>query len=318
MISKPFDKNFNTAVRGNNASALDSRKAKMLENTNLVFTREDVEIKGRITAYPAPHETFQDYTFRCKADGNGLPIKVQTYEAQMADLTIFRKVKSISLEKFGKILSIDENNVLLIDEKNLFRALSSLYETSYSTFFSLTGFLKILLQSSFLYVRCLCVCPAGKTDIPLTYKQAVEKYEEYRSVKSSNKKAILSEFLTVPRLGSLYETNLCFNRSYPVHDIMNNSDSVIFLSGTWNSFLIQTVLDSEPFCQVIKNEKLRTDLTKLCFMINRNREMKAISSEVEFLNEQNLIQETTLSDRFSEGKLKLEIEMAEAKAKYRN
>lgn len=99
---------------------------------------------------------------------------------------------------------------------------------------------------------------------------------------------------------------------------MNNSDSVIFLSGTWNSFLIQTVLDSEPFCQVIKNEKLRTDLTKLCFMINRNREMKAISSEVEFLNEQNLIQETTLSDRFSEGKLKLEIEMAEAKAKYRN
>ena len=141
-----------------------------------------------------------------------------------------------------------------------------LYETSYSTFFSLTGFLKILLQSSSVYIRCLCACPVGKTDIPLTYEEAVEKYGEYRSVKSSNPKVILSEFLTVPRLGSLYETNLCFNRSYPVHNIINNSDSAIFLSGTWSKFLIQTVLDSKPFCEIIKDEKLTPRLTLFSYI----------------------------------------------------
>lgn len=36
-------------------------------------------------------------------------------------------------------------------------------------------------------------------------------------------------------------------------------------------------------------------------MINRDREINPIPSEVKFLNEQNLSQETTLSDRFPEG-----------------
>ena len=88
----------------------------------------------------------------------------------------------------------------------------------------------------------------------------------YKSVKSSNPSVILSEFLTVPRLGALYETDLCFNRNYPVHNIISNSNSVLYLSATWNNFLFETVLDTRPFGELIKNQKLKTDLAKLCYI----------------------------------------------------
>lgn len=72
----------------------------------------------------------------------------------------------------------------------------------------------------------------------MSYKEAGNAYATYKSAKSTNKKEKLSGYLSHKEVNPLYEMKLCFNEIEPLTRLVEISDSLILLSGTWNKWLL--------------------------------------------------------------------------------
>lgn len=124
------------------------------------------------------------------------------------------------------------------------------------------------MRSSSLYVRYYCVSAKGDVQKPLSYKEACSFYSMFRAAKgsigSSDVKA--TDYFTYPKIGKLYQFELIFNKNYPISMIESYSDKVIYLSGTWNEWLINSTYYSELISSGIE-PIFRTNLIKLTSLV---------------------------------------------------
>jgi hypothetical protein len=137
----------------------------------------------------------------------------------------------------------------------------------YGSYFTLIALIHNILRSSSLYVRHYCVAAKEDLQRPLSYDQACKLYSMFKAAKagSGNSTVKATDYLNYPKIGKLYQFELIFNKNYPVRVIEEYAEQVIYLSGTWNEWLINSTYYPDLICEQIELI-FRTDLLKLTIL----------------------------------------------------
>lgn len=107
------------------------------------------------------------------------------------------------------------------------------------------------------------------TNKPLCYDSASERYANYKTAKfsytstseSATSKPQLSDYLSSPRHGCLYESTLCLNKNYYIHNLINIPRAAyVFLSGTWNKFTLESALEYPPYIYSL-HHRIKVDIS---------------------------------------------------------
>ena len=89
---------------------------------------------------------------------------------------------------------------------------------------------------------------------------------------------MIANYFLNKEVNPLYDMKLCVNETEPLKRIVKISDSSIYLSGTWNKWLLDT-LNNRPFFSYISNDPQNKvtpdDLLKLKYLLcNSSAKMK--------------------------------------------
>lgn len=162
----------------------------------------------------------------------------------------------------------------------MFSVLCGYESRMFSCFFTLIALIQNILMSNSIYIRYYAVTLKEEPKVPLSYAEACKEYSTYKAVKGgvSNSNIKVSDFLNYPKIGKLYQFELVFNKNSPIFQIESYSDNTIYLSGTWNKWLIESVYRRGPYSSTMniinrKGEKdlnLRQDLIKLINLTGSN------------------------------------------------
>jgi len=197
---------------------------------------------------------------------------------------------------------------------NIFETIQTAFEKDYCLFYTLLAIITKILNSNMVYLKYSCVTsPNSMRD--LSYNEATEKYSEYQAAKAGNNKTPTSDFFLYKQVGRLYETQLCFNENSSLFRAENMADSIIFLSGTWNGWLLDLMYSNKPFIfqeNLILNEndktenlKFKSDLFLLRFLLLKDRS-KIPSSFLSLIH--GIIIKTNLESRFTNEELNLQVQ----------
>ena len=159
--------------------------------------------------------------------------------------------------------------------------------------FNLVSLIHNVLNSSSIYIRHIAVVSKEDLNYPLSYEQALKKHELFKSLKSSNPKTKLTGFICYPRIGRFYQMEITFNKNFSFFKINNYFDTSIFISCTWNAWLLNSC-SRKTFEDLIENEQLKLDLFKLIILILPNQ----FDLNRHFFSDD--LKKTKISDRFSE------------------
>jgi hypothetical protein len=111
---------------------------------------------------------------------------------------------------------------------------------------------------------------SAKEDVnkALSYDEACRLYSIFKAAKSSSGSANVkaTDYFSYPKIGKLYQFELIFNKNYSIRLIESNSDKVIYLSGTWNEWLINSIYYPDVISSKIERI-LRLDLIKLTSLV---------------------------------------------------
>ena len=124
------------------------------------------------------------------------------------------------------------------------------------------------MNSSSIYIRYSCITSPEDVTIPLTYEEAYKKYAVFKAVKSNKSTVKATDSIIHPTIGKLYQVELAVNKNFPLLNINKYSERSIYLSGTWNKWLINYFHTTPPYGTLIADEELRTDLYKLSYLVN--------------------------------------------------
>lgn len=69
-------------------------------------------------------------------------------------------------------------------------------------------------------------------------------------------------------IGKIYQTEIVFNRNSSLDAIDWYGDRVLFMSGTWSKWIIDSCYYSKPLGLSIKDEKMKIDIFKLVLLIS--------------------------------------------------
>ena len=126
-------------------------------------------------------------------------------------------------------------------------SLAKLYEVSYSQFFSLMSLVDGVVHR--LLVRKIVRSPwygwqttvfDSASDGTLIIKQQNFLTRPLQKVLRANE---LSDYLSSPRHGCLYESTLCLNKNYYIHNLINIPRATHVFYQTWNKFTLESALD---------------------------------------------------------------------------
>jgi hypothetical protein len=276
ILEKPQDKLFKTSIKGNALTSIDSSKSELLINHDVKFSDEYSLIRGRITAIPADKENFDCFNFSTyNINTHDLILCIYVKNKAFSDFTAFCNIEEIFIwheifvtkENEGGILKICriEENIATFNS-DIFSILETLYEKQYfSCYYTLIALINNILRSSSVYIRYRVITSKENQNKPLGYSEACEKYSTFKAAKSqigsSNIKA--TDYFNYSKIGKLYQFELVFNKNSAISSIEDNSDQVIYLSGTWNLSLINSTYYQKPFFLKIRDKDLATDLLKL-------------------------------------------------------
>lgn len=276
ILEKPHDKLFKTSIKGNTLTSIDNSKSELLINQDVKFSDESSLIRGRITAIPADKENFEYFNFSTyNINTHDLILYIYVKNEAFSDFTAFCNIQEIYIwheifvtkenqEGILKVCKIEEN--IAIFNSDIFLILEILYERQYfSCYYTLIALINNILRSSSVYIRYRVITSKEDQNKPLGYSEACEKYSTFKAAKSqignSNIKA--TDYFNYSKIGKLYQFELVFNKNSAISSIENNFDQVIFLSGTWNLWLINSTYYPKPFLLKIRDKNLATDLLKL-------------------------------------------------------
>lgn len=127
-----------------------------------------------------------------------------------------------------------------------------------------------VVHSAYLYEKSFTACHPGMVaNKPLCYDSASERYANYKTAKfsytstseSATSKPQLSDYLSSPRHGCLYESTLCLNKNYYIHNLINIPRATyVFLSGTWNKFTLESALEYPPYIYSL-HHRIKVDIS---------------------------------------------------------
>lgn len=131
-----------------------------------------------------------------------------------------------------------------------------------------------VVHSAYLYEKSFRrVTLVWLTNKPLCYDSASERYANYKTAKfsytstseSATSKPQLSDYLSSPRHGCLYESTLCLNKNYYIHNLINILINIpratyVFLSGTWNKFTLESALEYPPYIYSL-HHRIKVDIS---------------------------------------------------------
>lgn len=279
VLERPQDKLFKTPAKGNGLTAIDSSKSELLMNSNVQFLKNTNLIKGRISATPGNTQNFEYFTFSpYNINTDDLLLYLYTKEPIFSESIVFCKIEKVSISNYlfitkdnteGIVNICDLTQDKVIFNESIFKIIEALHEKgSFSCYYTLIALIHNVLRSSSLYVRYYCVSSKGDVGKPLSYEEASRLYSMFRAAKggsgSSNVKA--TDYFNYPKIGKLYQFELIFNKNYPIASIESYSNKVIYLSGTWNEWLIDSTYYPKSLSQGI-DPIFRLNLIKLTSLV---------------------------------------------------
>lgn len=283
ILERPQDKLFKTPAKGNGLSAIDSSKCELLMNFDVQPEKNQNLIKGRISAMPGNIQNFEYFYFSpYNVNTNDLLLYLYTKEPIFSESIVFCKIEKVSIcndlfitkdniEGIVDICDFRENEVTFND--SIFEIIETLHEKgSFSCFYTLVAVIHNVLRSSSFYVRYYSISAKEDTQKALSYDEACRLYSIFKAAKSSSGSANVkaTDYFSYPKIGKLYQFELIFNKNYPIRVIESHSDKVIYLSGTWNEWLINSTYYPDLISSKISgkiDDILRLDLIKLTSLV---------------------------------------------------
>jgi hypothetical protein len=138
-----------------------------------------------------------------------------------------------------------------------------------------------LIKCNSIYVKFACATSPVDGSKVLSYNEASDAYARYKSTsnidkkdnKSSTAKA-LNKFILRKEVNPLYEMKRCFNKVESLARVIKISHSLIFLSGTWNPWLLNLFHDDPlPYFMRLstRTNVIHEDLLKLKYLVLGNK-----------------------------------------------
>ena len=276
ILDRPQDK---LPAKGNGLTAIDNSKNELLMNSNVQFLKNTNLIKGRISAIPGNTQNFEYFTFSpYNTNTDDLLLYLYAKEPIFSESIVFCKIEKVSIcnklfitkdNTEGIVNICDLTQSKAIFNEYIFKIIETLHEKgSFSCYYTLIALIHNVLRSSYLYVRYYCVSAKGDVGKPLSYEEACRLYSMFRAAKgssgSSNVKA--TDYFNYPKIGKLYQFELIFNKNHPIASIESYSNKVIYLSGTWNEWLIDSTYYPESLSHEI-DPIFRLNLIKLTSLV---------------------------------------------------
>jgi hypothetical protein len=116
---------------------------------------------------------------------------------------------------------------------------------------------------------------------PFTYNQAKKKYQAYLDSKPNDNQARVSDFLLYKNIGRPYEIMICFNKNRPLLELEEYANDILLLSGTWNSWIVNTMT-----CQPYNiDEETWYKLHKLRYLFGPERNISPVWNKGKSLSE---------------------------------
>ena len=325
-ISACKNRAFGTGISGTVINALRRSTTVLKFNRDVTSTR-NLNIVGYVVANPTPANTFEfcqlleESKSRIEIEKK-LMLIIQPFPGgKYDDFTVYKRISSIKfklgLRVYHLCSVLEHPNKEIRFPSNIFETIQTAFEEDYCSFYTLIGIITKILDSNMIYLKYSCVTsPNSMKD--LSYNEAAERYSNYQDAKASNNSKIpTSDFFLYKQVGRLYETHLCFNQNSSLFRAEKIADSIIFLSGTWNEWLLDLMYSTKPsifqeniiLCENDKtqNENFKSDLFLLRFLLLKSQSNIPSS----FLsNAHGITIETNLEDRFTNEKLRLHVEKA--------
>lgn len=279
-ISRCVDRRFGTKVKGNLSTSLDRSKNTLSHpgNENVTNSHNSF-VYGSIRAEPGPYNTYELFKFvnLLRTNEPCLDIKIHTGKSFYEDFTVFKEVKTVDVILKSEIYNIFEitKDFKIKFNDRLFRTIERAKEIDFVIFYTLIALIDRVIKCNSLYIKFPCVTSPVDGFKVMSYKEAGDAYADYKSAKSTNKKEKLSNYLVHKEVNPLYEMKLCFNEIEPLTRLVKISSSLIFLSGTWNKWLLDLFFNDsnpDPFFTNISDVAYvsRNDLLKLKYLILTN------------------------------------------------
>ncbi len=308
IIARPQDRLFKQTCKGNCLTPINSQISELLFNENHCPSDDKAVINGAFSAIPPTKQNFEYFAFT-QSDKDDLSLHLDALSPTFSEFNVFRNIQRISVSndvfvnednKSGKRVVCTFNSDGHVDfHESIFHTLETFYEKgNYNCFFSLLALVHNILQSSAVYIQ-YCVA-TGKNEnqknVALTYNQACEKHSKFKSVKSSTQKARASDFLNYSQIGKMYQFALVFNKNAAIMNIERHSDRTLYLSGTWNQWLLRSCYENcQTYGSLIKDIRWRRDLHTLVDLISGRQ----INKKDNLGEENSIVITRELSLRFS-------------------
>jgi hypothetical protein len=169
---------------------------------------------------------------------------------------------------------------------------------AYGSYFTLIALIHNILRSSSAYIRHCVVTTKDNPDIPLSYSDACVKHSKFRSLKGSKSSTKANDFFNYPKVGKVYQIELVLNRN-PLTTFDKYCDRRIFLSGTWNEWLLESCLENRDlYGSMICDKALRVDLHKLTSLACPSFNIEGVNND-QLPKDEQLLVKTELFRRFS-------------------
>ncbi len=317
------NRSFGTGINGIVINALNKSTTILKFNGDVTRT-SNLDIQGYVVANPTSANTYEFSQFleesksRIETEKKLMLIIQPFSDGNYDDFTVYKRISSIKFKlglKVYDLCTVLENNTIRFPS-NIFETIQTAFEQDYYLFYTLLAIITKILNSNMIYLKYSCVTsPNSVRD--LSYNEATERYSQYQAARASSRKTPTSDFFLYKQVERLYETQLCFNENSSLFRAENIADSIIFLSGTWNEWLLNLMYSSKPFIfqeniilyenDKMENLKFKSDLFLLRFLLLKNRS-KIPSS---FLSRTHgITTKTNLDSRFTNEKLNLHVQKA--------
>jgi hypothetical protein len=243
----------------------------------------------KIRAEPAPHNTFNLFEFNefTKVNEPCLDIILKSGKFHYEDFTIFKEINSIDVllnKKACNICTMTNDATgqswITFNDK-IFNIIEKENKFNYVTFYTFIAFVDRLIKCNSIYVKFACATSPVDGSKVLSYNEASEVYARYKSTSNSDKKnnksstgKALNKFISGKEVNPLYEMKLCFNEVESLARLKKISHSLIFLSGTWNPWLLNLFHDDPlPYFIRLSNKTnvRQDDFLKLKYLVLGNK-----------------------------------------------
>ena len=247
------NRSFGTGINGIVINALNKSTTILKFNGDVTRT-SNLDIQGYVVANPTSANTYEFSQFleesksRIETEKKLMLIIQPFSDGNYDDFTVYKRISSIKFKlglKVYDLCTVLENNTIRFPS-NIFETIQTAFEQDYYLFYTLLAIITKILNSNMIYLKYSCVTsPNSVRD--LSYNEATERYSQYQAARASSRKTPTSDFFLYKQVERLYETQLCFNENSSLFRAENIADSIIFLSDTWNEWLLNLMYSSKPF-----------------------------------------------------------------------